>query len=484
MIKELKIQVVSGVKWGGLSMITGSALQFVTLAILARNLTPREFGLMAMIVVVISAVQIFSDLGLNNAIIHRQDVTNNHLSSLFWLNIIVGVLLFNVLILTKPFTVLFFKQKELMGYINYAAVIILIAPLNQVFQTLLIKELKYNTLSKIEITSSFVYSIFAIGLALAGFGILSFILGQIARNIATAMMLFIVFRKIWRPKFYLNFQEVKSFLSFGLYQMGERLVNYFRSNIDYIVIGRFLGPVELGYYSLAYQIMVMPLAKISPIVVRVAFPVFSKIQKDNRQLKKGYLKTINYTSLLSFPIMIGMLGVAPELIKLVYGSEWVPAVFVLRIFCITGICYMLSSSMSPLLLAKGKADLVFYWSLFGAVAVSLGVMAGVRWGIVGVASIILFLQPLYFFIMQPFINRLIGFNYSDYLNEIKAPLISSLIMIAGIIAMKSIFNSLELLPLFMLCSGTGVIVYIIFIIWQEKEKMIELRALLKQKQSA
>ncbi len=479
MIDQLKTQAISGVKWNGISIGVVTILQFITLAILARLLSPSDFGLMGMIMVVIGFAQAFADMGLSNAIIQRQDVPESHLSSFFWINVSIGALLFVCILLMRPLAVIYFKQPILSNYLIFAAFIFLITPVGQIFTTLLRKGLKFKTLSKIEIAGTGIYSMSTMSLALAKFGVLSLIFGQLLRSLFTVGILFFVFRKIWLPRFHFSIKEIKSYLSFGAFQMGERAVNYLTANIDYIIIGRFLGASALGFYTLAYRIMTVPLAKINPVITRVAFPAFSKIQDDNSRMRRGYCKVINYISMLSFPMLAGMLMIAPEFIRLVYGAKWEPSVIVLQIFCLVGIFKSLGNPVGSVLLAKGRADIGFYWNVFAVIMVSLAVIVGVNWGIVGVAVAILILQVPFFFIIQPIVNRLIELKFSEYFKSIKLPFICSVIMLAGIISLKMILANINMLLLFITTFIVGVIIYTISYYIKDRAVFLELKSMLK-----
>ena len=476
---NLKQQAISGVKWSGVSMGVVTTLQFVTLAVLARLLSPSDFGVMGMIMVVIGFAQAFADMGLSNAIIQRQGVEEDHLSSFFWINVFTGIVLFTCILLCRPIAVLYFKQPALSDYLIFAAFIFLITPVGQIFTTLLRKELKFKALSKIEIAGMVVYSVTTIGMALAGFGVLSLIFGQLIRCLFTVIILFIIFRKIWLPRLHFSITEIKSYLSFGAFQMGERAVNYLSANIDYIVIGRFLGPAALGFYTLAYQIVIFPLTKINPIITRVAFPAFSKIQHDNSRMRRGYCKVLNYISMLSFPMLAGMIVVAPEFVTLIYGAKWEPSIIVLQIFCLVGAFKSLGNPIGSVLLAKGRADIGFYWNIFTMVITSLSVIIGKTWGIVGVAIAILILRVPCFFIIQPIVNRLIDLRFSQYFEAIQSPLVCSVIMFAGIISIKMILGNINIVPLFVMTVVSGIIIYTVSYYIKDRALFLELKSILK-----
>jgi O-antigen/teichoic acid export membrane protein len=475
---SLKQKAVSGVKWSGFSMGAVTALQFITVAVLARLLSPSDFGLMGMIMVVVGFAQAFADMGLSNAVIYRQDVTDKHLFSFFWLNICIGIIIFLFILTLRPIISGYFQEELLNDYLIYSAFIFLITPLGQIFTTLLRKELRFKILSKIEIFSTLVYSVTAIILAALGYGVLSLVFGQLVRSIFQVVFLFFVFKNEWLPRFYFNLHEIKSYLAFGGFQMGERAVNYLSANIDYIIIGRFLGPVALGYYTLAYNIMIFPLTKINPIITRVAFPAFSKVQSDNAKIQKGYCKILKYISTITFPMIIGMLLVASEFIPLVYGEKWTPTISILQIFCIVGIFKSLGNPMGAVLLSKGRADIGFYWNVFVVFCVCIAVLIGVQWGVVGVAWAILFLQIPFFSIIQPVVNRIISLNFKQYFNSLKISFFCSLIMSFSVIMTKIVFENFSMPIVFMLSILVGSLSYIISYYLIEKSFFIEIKSFL------
>jgi lipopolysaccharide exporter len=478
---SIKSKAVSGVKWNGISMGVVTALQFVTLAILARILNPSDFGILGIIMVVINFAQTFSDMGLSNALIQRKNVPSNHLSSFFWINILIGIVIFIFIYFIKSIAAIYFKLPSLSNYLVISAFIFLIVPIGQIFSTILMKELKFNILSKIEIAGMAVYSISSIGLALANCGVLSLIFGQLIRSLFTVIFLYFIFRKTWLPKLHFNIRELKTYFAFGAFQTGERIANYLSANIDYIIIGRLLGTAALGFYTLAYQIIIFPLTKINPIITRVAFPVFSIIQDDNDSMRKGYCKVLQYISILTFPMLVGMLVVAPEFIRLFYGKKWSPSIIVLQILSVVGIFKSLGNPIGSVLLSKGRADIGFYWNVFAVIVISIAVILGVNWGIVGVSVALLVLQVPLFSIIQPIVNRLIDLKFSQYFKVIKSSAICSAIMLLGITSLRKILGNVDILLFFIISVASGMILYIslYYIIdrtlYAEMKSMIRLR---------
>ncbi len=297
---NLKRQAVSGIKWSGVSILIVTALQFVTLTILSRLLAPSDFGLLGMVMVVIGFAQIFADMGVSNAIIHRQDATKEALSGLYWLNILAGIIVFILIVIFTPLVVAFYNEPRLNNLLYLSALVFLITPLGQQFQVLLQKDLQFKKLANIEIACSLSSAGFAIFLAISGFGIFSLIWGYLVGALLKVILLCWGGWCQWKPDFQFSKKDLHGYISFGLYQMGEKTANYINSNLDYLLIGSLLGVKALGYYTLAYNLIIRPSSSINPIITKVAFPVFSIIQNDPDNLKNGYLKVLQLLSMVNF----------------------------------------------------------------------------------------------------------------------------------------------------------------------------------------
>jgi O-antigen/teichoic acid export membrane protein len=458
--KFLRKQAVSGVKWNGLAIGIITSLQFVKVPILAHLLSPSDFGLMGMIMVFIGFAQSFADMGVSNAIIFRQDTTKDQLSSLYWLNIFAAVFVFCIVCMCAPLIVKFYHEPRLSHLLYLTALIFLISPLGQQFQILLQKELKFDVLAKIQITATIVNMTVTIGLAFAGLGVYSLIWGQLAASSVKVALLCGSGWQEWKPSLHFAKDDLRGYMSFGFYQMGERAINYLSANMDYLLIGRFLGPAALGFYTLAYEMVIFPLSKINPVITRVMFPIFSKIQGDNNAFRVGYGKVMNYITLVSFPMMAGMFFVAPEFITLFFGEKWEPSIMVLQILCMVGAFKSLGNPIGVVLLAKGRADIGFFWNILAMILVIFTVMIGANWGINGVAFGILALQLPFFLIIQPIVNRLIEMKFIQYLKSVRTPFVCSAVMIIGIIFLKLCMKNLSAPIVFTSTIISGAIVYI------------------------
>jgi O-antigen/teichoic acid export membrane protein len=480
---SLKQQAVSGVKWSGLSMGVVTALQFVSLAVLARLLSPSDFGLMGMIMVVIGFAQAFADMGISNAIIHRQDATKDELSSLYWINILAGVAIFLIVCVSTPLVAAFYHEPRLNNLMYLAALIFLITPFGQQFQILLQKELQFNQLAIIEITGSFSNATVAIILAFLGTGVFSLIWGQLAGTTIRVLLLSYWGWRNWRPRLHFSRRDLKKYIGFGLYQMGERTINYFNSNLDYLLIGALLGAKSLGYYTLAYNLVLRPSSMINPAITKVAFPIFSTVQNNTNKLKKGYLKVIQLLSSVNFPIMVGLAVVAPVAVPVVFGEQWLPSIILIQILTIVGLLQSTGNPVGSLLLAKGRADLGFKWNVALMITQIPGLYIGAKFGgTIGVAiafSILLGIYSILNYIIL--IRTLIGPCLREYVFSMWPFLWMSALM-GGVVLCMGIFlknfSQQFILIVQILC---GMFVYLVLMMYSQRIFFFEMKDLVKMR---
>lgn len=382
---SLREKAISGVRWTSAGAAVCTLLQLLRLAVLARLLDRNSFGLMAMMMVVIGLGQVFQDVGVSNAIIQRSGSTREQLSSLYWLNVLAGFLIFGLILLVTPWVAAFYSEPRIHHLMFWAALIFLIGPVGQQFQILLQKELQFKRLALVEMAAVLLGSVAAVCAAWMQQGVFALILGQILTAASSSLLVALLSWKVWHPLWHFRWSDLGGYVSFGLYQMGERCLNYLAWNIDKLLIGRVLGAEALGLYSVAYQIMIRPLNVINPVVTRVAFPVFSTIQEDDERLKRGYLTIIQLLAFVSIPVYLGMLVTADPLVSILLGARWGPVAPVLQVLCVLGIFYSLGNPIGSLLLSKGKANVGFWFNVVGLIVYAVGVFVGAKHGVSGVA---------------------------------------------------------------------------------------------------
>jgi O-antigen/teichoic acid export membrane protein len=441
---SLKQKAVSGVKWTAVSTIFSTFFQVVRIVVLGRLLAPEDFGLMAMMVVVTGFAGIFGEMGLGSAIIQRPNPTKNELSSLYWANVFFGFIVYGFLFAITPFVAALYSTPELKTMLPIASLTFLFIPWGNQFRALLQKELLFKKLSCIEIISSGLGTTTAVILAVSGWGVWALVYAQLMESgFRTMWLCWIGWRWPTKPGLHFAYQDMKGYLGFGLNQVGAMSINYFNSRTDQLVIGALLGPEALGFYSMAFNLVMMPVQKINPILTRVAFPVFAQVQHDRARLKRGYLKMLNILTTVNAPVLMGFAAVAPMAVPLILGEKWTPIVHVVQVLCFYSLIRSTGNPGGSLVMAIGRSDIEFYWNLgllfiVPATVYSSGLIGqsieSISWALVGVQLLLL---NLWYFLV---VKRIFGSIFTEYFATMLKPAIISFAMFVCIYYMISFFS--------------------------------------------
>jgi O-antigen/teichoic acid export membrane protein len=434
----LRKQALSGVKWtSGATAITAS-LQFIQIALLARLLVPEDFGLMALAMIVIGFAQAYADMGMSSAIVHRQDATRQQLSSLFWLNILVGFGVFVVMLAVAPLLASLYEEPRLEVLIALAATVFLIAPAGHQFSMLMQKALRFDVLAVIDVSSTAVGFAASIVLAYNGQGVYSLVWGQLANAVTRSLILVNLGTRDWRPALRFRGGDLAGYVRFGAYQMGERTINFLGANLDKLLIGSLIGVHGLGIYNVAYQLVMKPMQVFNPIITRVAFPLFAMVQTDDARLRAGYLDAIRVIALVLFPVYVWMILLAEPLTLLVLGEGWSSAVTTVQILGVLAMFYSLGNPLGSLLLAKGRVEIGFYLNVWRAALFAIAIWTGVRWGVDGVASALVLATAFGMFPVGFWIRRLlVGIRPLEYVSAFGPMLATAMVMCACLLLIRN-----------------------------------------------
>jgi len=477
---NLTIKTVKGVGWSGISQITIQGFQLTVKIILARLLLPEDFGIIGMALIFTVLMQTVNELGLSAAIIQRKNINNVHLSTSFWISILMGLILCAVTIIVSPLIADFFKKDLIQPVINILSIGFILGSFGTVHRALLTKKIDFKNMAISETGAAAFSGITSIALAFFGFGVWSLVIGSLMGNLGRSVLLWVICS--WRPSMILDLKSFKELFEFGKNVMGSRILNYIDSNADYLLIGKFLDTTSLGLYTLAYQMAIFPLSKVSSVIARVSFPAFSTIQGDNVKLRIGYLKVVKYTSLITFPLLAGLAVIAPEFIPIAIGEKWMPMVLPLQILCIAGAIKSVGTHVGSILLSKGRSDIGFRWNMFTVILIPLAVLIGVKYGIIGVAIAVTTMSLLLSLIIQKITDNLIDLNLFDFFKVLYPATICSFILIISVLVFQRLSLFLSLQGSISLISSiiTGAVFYVIAVRIIDNNSMKEIRELIKQ----
>ncbi len=435
---------VQGVTWLGIAHVLGQVLRFGAMIVLARLLLPEDFGVVAMALIVTELVLQTGDLGFSEAIIQRKEVTPSHLSTTFWTGLALGIIFCIVTVAISPFVANFFGDEQVGPILSVSALAFVIAPLRTVHGALLRKRLQFFRFSIGEIGQGVTYVAVAVPLAFAGLGVWSLVLGNLASHLALAILRWILCR--WHPSIMFSLKSLKDLWGFGINLTGSRAVHFVTQSLDFLIIGRFLTSAALGFYNLGYRITGFPKNALWMAVARVAFPAFSIVQDENERLRRGFTKSLTYLSLIVIPLFIGLAIIAPELITVVFGQKWSPAILPMQILCIMAAITSISVTVEPLLRSKGRTDIELKFNLVKVALLVPAILIGVKFGILGVAAGISSVAVIIWLTRQIFANRLIGLTMKDYLTALRPAALGSAVMAPTLIAFRYMAANLLTLP--------------------------------------
>lgn len=436
-MSSLKKKTIDGLSWSAVAQVGKQISQFVITAILARLLSPNDFGLLAMATVFTNFVLIFNELGISGALIQNLNISIRHYSSAFWLNVIVGCVLTLFFILASPFISGFYKKPELLPILSTLSVNFVLTSFTIIQQTLLIKEMDFKKIAIRDIGAVILSGIIGIFLALNGFGVWSLVYQTLSFTIINSLLLWAL--SPWRPQFIFLISDIKDIFDFSVKVTGFNIINYIARNIDQLLIGKFLGTQALGYYSLAYRIMLYPLQKISGVIGKVMFPAFSKIQNDIEKVRNIYKRMVKAISLVTFPMMLGLFAIAPEFVRVFFGIKWLPIIFILRIFCVCGMVQSIGTTIGNILLSQGRAGLQLKMQILGTSIVILAILMGLKWGIEGVAVFYTIQSLIWVHYTFYVTNRLINLKYFKFYYALKISYTIGIIVLLTILLFKHFF---------------------------------------------
>jgi O-antigen/teichoic acid export membrane protein len=479
----IKYQAVSGVKWSTVSQVSRGGTQLLTTIILARLLSPSDFGLVGMAMVVVGFIGIFKDLGTSAAIIQRKEFSTELLSSIFWVNVGFGTLATLILFLGAPLLGAFYQEPRVVIVLRVLSTSFFISGLSILHKALLERSLSFKSLAILEFASAFIGAIVGVGLALTGAGVWSLVLQTLTMVSITTIWLW--FSSSWRPRWLFNWSEVEIVSRFSLNLTGFSIFNYFARNADYLLIGRYLGAGELGYYTLAYNILLFPLYSVSAVIGRVIYPVLSAMQDDNGRFASTYLRMSGTIALVTFPMMAGVFALAEPFIITFFGEKWRPVILLVMILAPVGLVQSIGTTVGSIYQAKGRTDWMFRWGISSGIFVAIAFLIGLHWGIVGVAAAyaIATFIILYPSFAIPF--RLIDLKFIQLLNALRLPFLNSSLMfvvlvIIGINLRTWSSNVVKLILSVML----GIVVYATVSWLTNREQLNELWELALHKEKA
>ncbi|MFV8342157.1 MOP flippase family protein [Flavobacterium sp. XS2P39] len=468
----LKNKVKNGLKWTFIDQILSQIIFLIFGIFLARILSPAVFGVVGMITIFSNFAVLFIDLGFSAALIQKEKITNAHYSSVFWLNLGIGFLMYLLFYLCAPYISLFYKQAELTALIRVISLSFIITSVASVQSNLLIKNLQFKKKVIINWIAMIVGYAIAFVMAYRGYGAWALVWMTLATAIVNTLLYWIT--ASWVPLLMFDWNKIKELSHFGLNFLGDTSVNYWSRNYDNFIIGKVLGSYDLGLYSRAYSLMLLPLRNVTTIVTKVMFPAFSQKQSDLALLKKYYLSIIKYIALLTFPMMIGLSLVAKEFVLLFFGKQWSAMIPILSILSGLGALQSIVSLNGLIYNSLGKVAIAFKVSLFTNIILIIAFTIGVNYGLKGVSWSYLIASLLLFGPIYNTAIKQLNITLIEVFRYLKGVLFATAAMTLSLIILNS-FCTMSLLFSLLLKIGLGSSVYFLVLVVLEKKIVLNLK---------
>lgn len=379
MSDSLKNKAVKGVGWSFVDNMANQGVTFLVGLVLARILTPAEFGILGMITIFIAISNSIVDSGFSNALIRKQDAKRIDYNTVFFFNIGVSLLFYLLLYIAAPYIAQFFKEPQLTAITRVMGLVLIINALGIIQRTLLNKRIDFKTQTKISIISSVGSGVIGIAMAMKGYGAWSLVGQQLSRQFLNTLFLWVF--SSWRPMFEFSKQSFNELFGFGSKLLLSGLIDTTYKNIYYIIIGRVYSASQLGQYTRAEQFNTIFASNLTSIIQRVSYPMLSAIQDDSERLRLAYRKVIKVTMLITFVCMLGLAAVAKPMILILIGEKWLPAVKYLQIICFSGMLYPLHAINLNILQVKGRSDLFLKLEIIKKCLAVIPISLGIFWGI-------------------------------------------------------------------------------------------------------
>lgn len=474
---SLREKTVNGAKWSAIATVASIGISFLQITLLARIIEPHQFGLLTISMLVIMIADTISDFGISNSIIQRKNISEVELSTLYWINVIIGLLVFFLVFVLSGLISDLLNQPEIKPLVQLLAFAFIIIPHGQQFRALLQKELEFSKIGLIETSSILIGFAITMCSALYYPFAITAIWGYLCMSICKTLMFAVVGRKIYKPILRFNYKSVSSNIKFGAYLTADALVNQLNSNIATVILSRSLGAVIAGGYNLAYNVAVLPPSRLNPILTRVLFPAFSKIQDDKEKLRTNFYKLLSFVGLINFPVLLGLLTVSDNFVITIFGEKWQFITPILQILCIVGLLRSIGNPIGSLLMAKARVDISFKFNVFKLFLFIPSIWIGATYfGGIGAALGFLIVQVIntylsYFILIKP----VLGSSYREYIQSITLPLVLTIptVVVAWLVGTINVSP----LPVIMLILQvfSGVITFALTLVFSRNDFVREIK---------
>lgn len=427
----------AGSAWVGAAVIVAALVQLLQMSAVARTLLPAQVGVVAASLVVLALADMIASMGIANSIIQRQDASQRELSSLYWLNVIVGVVIAAALFASAPLFAWFFRMPELTALVQVIGLSFLISPHGQVPRGVLERHMKFKAVSVIEVISSVVILIVTLILIAVGVGPVAVAIAYAASVSLRAVLFLFAARSDFVPRLHFKLGETKRFLSFGILSSVDMLIGFFAANIGSFATGRLVSPTALGGYNLAFTYAVTTPARLNGVVTRVMFPAISQMQGDQPRQARAIRNVIRTVTMVNAPLLLTLAVVATPFVDVFFGTSWLWIAGLVQVLAGVGVARAMGNPMGAILMALNRMGVGVVVNIIKSTFhIAVVIFATMRWGVYGAAYAALFMGVVTIIVNMVLLRVLAGISIRDSLVDHGRPLVLTVPMVVvGLAAM-------------------------------------------------
>ena len=456
--ENLSESVVRGGFWVFSFRVVQQLFNLIRLVILARILAPHDFGLMGIALLTMATLETFSQTGFQQALVQKKEDIKSYLDSAWTVLILRGFILFTILYFIAPYAATFFDAPEATPIIQVIGLSFLLGAFTNIGVIYFQKELEFNKEFIYQFAGTLADFIVAVSAVLILRNVWALVFGLLAGNAVRCFVSYLIHP--YRPHLSRDLGKAKELFGFGKWILGSSILVFLLTQGDAIFVGKLLGATALGFYQLAYRISNMPATEITHVISQITFPAYSKLQDDLPKLREAYLKVLQVTVFLSFPIAGLIFVLAPDFTKIFLGEKWMPMVPVMQVLCIFGVIRMINATTSLIFQGIGKPNINTFGSLFQLVIfVAIIYPLTSEWGILGTSIAVIIPNVLFMLYIAKKLINVMNYKLVNFIGSLLLP-------IAGIVTMCTFMLLFHIwkdgsLLIFLLTAFLGVSVYLI-----------------------
>lgn len=456
MSQSIKQKAVKGVSWSFIDAIAGQGIVFFVGLVLARLITPDDYGLIGIILIFVAVFDSIVNCGFSNALIRKKDVSNLDYNTVFIVNMVISIVLFVIFFISAQFIADFFNQPLLRPLTQVMGSLVIINAFAIIQRTILIKSIDFKTQMKASVISSVSSGVIGITMAFYGYGVWSLVGQQLTRALLNTICLWIYSH--WWPKLQFSWKSFRELFGFGWKLLASSLIDTLWREIYQVVIGKVYAPATLGQYVRAHQFSSIFSSNLNNVIQRVSYPVLSSLQDDKQRMKEGFRRVIKVTMFVTFICMLGLAAIAKSLILVFVGNQWMIAAGFLPIICLQMMLYPLHSLNLNMLQVQGRTDLFLKLEIIkkciAVIPVLLGIFIGIYWMLWGSV----FSGIFGYYLNSYYTGLFLNYNIKEQVKDILPSFWVAIAMALPVFFMSFIsMNPFILLPLQVLVSVIIVI---------------------------